>query len=348
MNFPCELIAMNYTDLLNQVIAGNDLSEAQMSELMQAIMTGRLNPAQIAAALTALAIKEETADELTAAARVMRQLASSVDLSAPHLIDIVGTGGDRQNTFNVSTTACFVVAACGGIIAKHGNRSVSSKSGSADLLESAGVNINLTPDQVRVCIQRCGLGFMFAPRHHQAMKHAIDVRRSLGIRTIFNLLGPLTNPANADIQLIGVYHQKWLRPFAEVLLNLGSQRAMVVHSNDGLDEISITAETQAILLRQGTTHKLTINPQQYGCAHPSLDPIRAHTSEQSLHLMHEVLSGQPGAAYDIVLLNAAAALYCAQICNSYQEGIDRARKAIDSGNAMKKLTQLIELTQAMQ
>lgn len=338
---------MDYQHLLNQLIDSNDLSKNAMQDLMQAIMTGKLDDAKISAVLIALRIKGESIEELTAAAKVMRNLAQNSALNQPNLIDIVGTGGDSQNTFNVSTTTCFVVAACGGVIAKHGNRSVSSKSGSADLLEMAGVNIELSAQQVASCIEKCQLGFLFAPMHHKAMKHAIGVRKSLGVRTLFNLLGPLTNPANAKSQLIGVYQQQLIEPFAKVLQNLGSENAMVVHSQDGLDEISISAQTNGIALRDGQLKPFTLNPRDYNCYHPSLEPIRVNSPKESLAMMKSVLNADKGPAYDIVTLNAAAALYCANLSQSFSQGVELAREAIDSGKALNKLNQLIEITQAM-
>ena len=333
---------MNFSDSLTKLIENKDLSLKEMQDLMQKIMTGQLTDAQIAASLIALRMKGESVEELTAAASVMRSLSDRVQLSDNNLIDIVGTGGDGQNTFNISTTTCFVVAACGGTIAKHGNRSVSSKSGSADVLELAGVNINLSAQQVAQCIEACNIGFMFAPAHHKAMKHAINVRKELGVRTVFNLLGPLTNPANANTHIIGVFAKKWLMPMAQTLVNLGCDNLMVIHSQDGLDEISISAPTDIIYFCQGKFTQRTIEPKEFNCFHDNMNAIKVDSAEQSLAMMLEVLSAKPGPAYDIVALNAAAAIFCAQLSDSFSNALMLAKQALDSGAAAEKLKQLIK------
>lgn len=311
---------------------------------MAQIMGGEATPAQIGAFLVGLRIKGETVAEITAAARVMRRLVTPVEVSKAYLVDTCGTGGDGANTFNISTVSAFVAAAAGARVAKHGNRSVSSRSGSADLLEDAGVKIDLTPDQVARCIEEVGIGFMFAPRYHGAMKHAIGPRRELGIRTIFNLLGPLTNPAGAPNQVLGVYDDKWLKPMAEVLKNLGSRSVMVVHAADGLDEISISAGTRVAELRNGEIRTYAIAPEEFGLRRGDPSEIRADNVAKSLALMDSVLDNRPGAALDVVLLNAGAAIYVAGQAGNLSEGIQRAREVIGEGRAQQKLTAFVEFT----
>jgi len=330
---------------LARVIDGHDLSSADMTACMRTIMTGGATPAQIAGFLVALRLKGEAVPEIAAAAAVMRELATGVDIGdLPHAIDIVGTGGDAAGTFNVSTASTFVAAAAGCHVAKHGNRSVSSKSGSADLLEAAGVKLDLTPEQVARCVHEVGVGFMFAPAHHGAMKHAIGPRRELGVRTVFNVLGPLTNPAGVRRQVLGVFAAGLLEPLAEVLKNLGSEHVLVVHAEDGLDEISIAAPTNVAELKDGTIRRHRITPADFGLAQAPLDAIRVDGPAQSLQLVRAALSGEPGPALDIVLLNAGAAIYVAGVADSLGSGIDAARMAIASGAALGRLERLAALS----
>ena len=329
-----------------KVVEHQDIHILDMENLMHQIMAGECSSAQIAALLVGLRMKGESIDELTASASVMRELVTPVKAEGKHIVDIVGTGGDGLHTFNVSTTSCFVVAAAGATVAKHGNRSVSSTSGSADILEAAGVNLNISSHQVEQCIKELGIGFMFAPLHHSAMKHAIGPRKEMGIRTMFNLLGPLTNPAGAANQLLGVFDKQWLEPLANVLKNLSSEHVMVVHSADGMDEISMVGETFVCELKQGELSQYTITPEQFGMDRGNIDDIIVNSAEESLAMVKDVLSDKPGAARDIVLLNSGAAIYCAGLSNSLEEGVDLARQAISSNAAKQKLAQLIKLTQS--
>jgi anthranilate phosphoribosyltransferase len=335
---------VSISSAIRDVVDGQDLGPEAMTAVMRQIMGGEATPAQIGAFLVGLRMKGETVAEITAAARVMRELVTPVEVSKDHLVDTCGTGGDGANTFNISTVSAFVTAAAGARVAKHGNRSVSSRSGSADLLEAAGVKIDLMPEQVARCIEEVGIGFMFAPRYHGAMKHAIGPRRELGIRTIFNLLGPLTNPAGAPNQVLGVYDDQWLRPVAEVLKNLGSRSVMVVHAADGLDEISISAETRVAELRNGEVRTYTITPEEFGLQRGDPSEITVESVTESLAFMDSVLNNQPGAAFDVVLLNAGAAIYVAGQARDLSEGIQRAREAIADGKAKQKLAAFIELT----
>lgn len=335
---------MNIQQAIQIIIEGNDLTMDQMTAVMRVIMSGEATPAQVAGFLVALRMKGEAVAELTAAASVMRELSSKVKVSTVNLVDTCGTGGDAKGTFNVSTTAAFVVAAAGGRVAKHGNRSVSSKSGSADLLEAAGVNLQLTPEQVAQCIKELGIGFLFAPAHHSAMKHAIGPRKELGIRTMFNLLGPLTNPANAPHQVLGVFSVDWLEPLAEVLQSLGSLHVLVVHARDGLDEISIGSETEVAELKNGEISRYQISPLQFGLKQTKLDDIIVQDVTQSLQVVNTVFSNKPSAALDIVKLNAGAALYASDKASSLSQGIEMAASAIASGDAMDKFQQYIEYT----
>lgn len=337
---------MKYAALFEQLITKTDLTSQQMQEVIQSCMTGFLSEAQIAVFLALMRAKGETAQELMAAALVMKELAHKVDLGS-ELIDIVGTGGDGKNTFNVSTAASFVVAASGVSVAKHGNRSVSSKSGSADLLEEAGFRLELTNDALKTCINRCNLAFLFAPLHHPAMQHVRSARQQLGIKTLFNLLGPLINPAQVKRQVVGVYSKTWLQPLASVLAHLGSTRSLVVSSEDGLDEISIVAPTTVLEWREGCYTTWTLNPCDYGLNHHSLDEVIIQTPTQSLQLIHSVLEGEKGAARDLVVLNAAAAIYCAKDDFSYNDALEQAQFAIDSGKAKTCFDTLKQLTQAL-
>ena len=333
---------------LQALLKKQDLTGSQMREVMQYLMSGAASDAEIAGLLVALRMKGETIDEIAAAAEVMRSLSVKVSVNdSLGLIDTCGTGGDGANIFNVSTATAFVAAAGGAKVAKHGNRSVSSKSGSADLLEAAGVNLGLTAHQVEACIEQLGVGFMFAPAHHGAMKHVIGVRKALGVRTVFNLLGPLTNPANAPAQVLGVYDRGLLVPFAQVLKQLGSEHVMVVHAADGLDEISVAAPTYVAELRDGVIKEWQINPAEYGMAHSSLLPLAVSSAQESLALIKQAFSGESGPAADIISLNAGAALYVAGQVASFADGVIRAKTLLQDGLAQQKLAQFVEFTQAM-
>ena len=338
---------MDIQTAINQVISGNHLNRQDMHSVMQTIMQGEATPAQIGGLLVALRLKGESVDEITAAAEVMRELATSVNVEKTNLVDTCGTGGDGANTFNISTTSAFVVAASGAKVAKHGNRSVSSKSGSADVLEAAGVNLELDAEQVANCIETVGIGFMFAPMHHSAMKHAVGPRRELGIRTLFNVLGPLTNPAGAPNQVIGVFSNDWLDPLAETLKQLGSKHILVVHAADGMDEISIASKTYITELKNGEIDHYEITPDDFGMQTQSIDSLAVSDVNQSLAMMQAVLDNTQGAARDIVCLNAGAAIYAAGMTDSIQQGVQKAIEAIASGAAKQKLEQLVTHSQSL-
>jgi len=335
---------MNVQDAIRAVTERRDLSTKEMESVMRLIMTGGATPAQIGGFLIGLRMKGETVDEITAAAMVMRELVTPVKVERDYVVDIVGTGGDAANTFNISTASVFVIAAAGGIVAKHGNRSVSSTSGSADLLEAAGVNLDITPEQVSQCINELGVGFMFAPKHHSAMKYAIGPRKEMGVRTIFNLLGPLTNPASAPNQVIGVFSDDWVLPVAEVMGRLGSQHVLVVHSEDGMDEISIGAPTNVAELNESTVTQYTITPEQFGFERGDVATLAVDGAEQSLAVIKNVLDNSPGPALDIVALNAGAAIYAAGLADSLDQGMDQAKATIASGAAREKLDALVSLS----
>ena len=332
--------------ILENVIQHQDLDADEMRQVMNAIMSGQLTDTQIAAFLIAERMKGETVTEISAAANVMRDLATPVNVEAENMVDIVGTGGDGISTFNVSTACTFVVAAAGGHVAKHGNRSVSSQSGSADLLEAVGVNLNLNPKQVAKCIQQVGVGFMFAPMHHSAMKYAITARKEMGVRTLFNLLGPLTNPAKVQRQLLGVFDKEWVLPLAKVLRNLGSVHAMVVHADDGMDEISITGTTHVSELKEGEIKNYSITPEQFGFRPRPLSDIVVKDSTESLKLIRSALNNEDSAARNIILLNAGAAIYVAGITDDLDLGVQRASDVIASGKALEKMQALVELSQS--
>ncbi|MET0050855.1 MAG: anthranilate phosphoribosyltransferase [Candidatus Thiodiazotropha sp.] len=338
---------MEMTQAISKVLTRQNLSEDEMTSVMRSIMTGGATPAQIGGFLVGLRMKGETVVEISAAASVMRELASGVAIGdLQNTVDIVGTGGDSSGTFNVSTASMFVAAAAGCHVAKHGNRSVSSKSGSADALEAAGIRLDLTPDQVARCVREVGVGFMFAPGHHSAMKHAIGPRREMGVRTIFNVLGPLTNPAGVPNQLLGVFSTELLEPIAEVLQRLGSRHVMVVHSRDGLDEISIGEATEVAELKEGQIRRYSIQPEDFGVTRSSLDTIKVADAAQSLGIIRGVLEDQPGPARDIVMLNAGAAIYTAGLAANLKEGVMKADAAIASGEARNRLDRLVVLTQS--
>ncbi|MEW5823129.1 MAG: anthranilate phosphoribosyltransferase [Pseudomonadota bacterium] len=335
---------MDMPSAIRAMIARRDLSRDEMEDVMRLIMQGEATPAQIGGFLVGLTMKGETVAEIAAAARVMRSLSTPVDVSVPHMVDIVGTGGDGSSLFNVSTASCFVVAEAGGHVAKHGNRSVTSRSGSADLLEAAGVVLDVSPACVAQCIRELGVGFMFAPRHHGSMKHAIGPRREMGVRTVFNLLGPLTNPAGAPNMVLGVYDPAWLVPMAEVMRELGSRHVLVVHSDDGLDEISIAAPTSIAELRDGEVYSYRVAPEDFGLPRAPLDGLRVSGAEDSLALIRAAFAGTPGPAGDILALNAGAALYAAGLCASLIEGVARAGELLRSGAVAGRLSALVERT----
>lgn len=338
---------MDMQAAIRAVTERQDLSSEQMQQVMRLIMTGEATDAQIGGFLIGLRMKGETVDEIAAAAKVMRELATGVKVSGDHVVDIVGTGGDGSNTFNISTASTFVVAAAGGTVAKHGNRSVSSKSGAADLLDAAGVNLGLTAEQVAQCIDQVGVGFMFAPMHHSAMKHAIGPRKEMAVRTIFNVLGPLTNPAGAPNQLLGVFSDALVEPLAQVLKQLGSNHVLVVHSEDGMDEISIGAPTYVAELKNGAIDTYTIQPEDFGLQRADISALAVDGAEQSLAVVKGILAGEQGPARDIVQLNAGAAIYAADLVDSLADGIKRAAEVIESGEAAKKLEALITVSNSL-
>ena len=336
---------MDMKDALNRVAENLDMSRDEMKQIMRIVMNGEATDAQIGALLMGLRTKSETVDEITGAVEVMRELVSGVTVNAAPLVDIVGTGGDGANLFNVSSASAFVVAAAGGFVAKHGNRAVSSKSGSADLIEQAGINLNLTPEQVARCVEQVGVGFMFAPAHHGAMKHAVGPRKELGCRTLFNILGPMTNPANVKRQLVGVFSRALCRPMAEVLQKLGSEHIMVVASKDGLDEISLASSTHVAELKNGEIIEYDITPEDLGIKSQTLAGLTVDTAEESLNLIkaafgrsHDEIAEK---ARDMIALNAGAAIYIAGLAPTAKEGVQLALDAMGSGRANGKLSELI-------
>jgi anthranilate phosphoribosyltransferase len=338
---------MKPQDALIRVIEHREIFHEEMVSLMRQMMSGELSPALIAAITVGLRVKKETIGEIAAAAQVMREFATRVEVpDHPNLLDTCGTGGDSAHTFNISTAAAFVAAAAGAKVAKHGNRSVSSKSGSADVLEALGVNIGLTPEQVARCITEVGLGFMFAPHHHPAMKHAAPVRRELGVRTIFNILGPLTNPAGARNQLMGVFHPDLVGIQARVLQRLGSRHVMVVYGVEGLDEISIAGETMVGELKDGEVREYAIHPRQFGLRSADLSAIRVSETAQSKDMLLAALEGRSGPGRDIVALNAGAAIYVSGLAESLERGVDAALTLIASGAARRKVDEFAAFTAA--
>jgi anthranilate phosphoribosyltransferase len=338
---------MDMQQAIRTVTEGRDLSAAEMTAIMRTIMTGEATPAQIGGFLVGLRMKGETVDEIAAAARVMRELASAVTVDVPYLVDTCGTGGDGASTFNISTASAFVAAGAGAHVAKHGNRSVSSASGSADVLEAAGVKVDLEPEQVAECIRRTGLGFMFAPVHHGAMKHAIGPRREMGVRTLFNVLGPLTNPAGAPNQLMGVFSEALVEPLARVLGQLGSRHVMVVHADDGLDELSLGAPTQVAEWREGTLDRYTVEPSALGLSSAPATAIAVSSPQESLAMIRGVLDGAPGPARDVVLLNAGATLYASGRAADLAAGVALARDSIDEGKARDCLEALADVSRSL-
>ena len=335
---------MDIKDAISRIVDREDLSRTDMEAAMRQIMTGNATPTQIGGFLAGLRAKGETVDEIAAAAKVMRELAVGVKVAPEHLVDTCGTGGDGKGLFNVSTASAFVAAAAGARVAKHGNRAMSGSSGSADVLEALGVKLDLPPERIVECIDRIGLGFMFAPAHHSATRFAAGPRKELGTRTLFNLLGPLTNPAGAPNQLLGVFAPRWVEPMAKVLRTLGSEHVLVVHSRDGLDEISIAGPTWVAELQDGQVRSYTVQPEDFGITRQSIDALRAGSADQSLELVRAALSGRPGPAGDMVALNAGAAIYAAGISETLVNGVARARETLSSGAALSKVTELVEMT----
>ncbi|MCY4752890.1 anthranilate phosphoribosyltransferase [Pelomonas aquatica] len=336
------------TEALTRVIEHREIFHDEMLTLMRRIMAGEMSPVIAAALITGLRVKKETIGEITAAAQVMRELSNKVPLGPlPHLVDVVGTGGDGAHSFNISTCSMFVAAAAGAQVAKHGNRSVSSKTGSADVLEALGANIQLTPRQVAASVAECGIGFMFAPNHHPAMKNIAPVRRELGVRTLFNILGPLTNPAGAPNILMGVFHPDLVGIQVRVLQRLGAEHALVVYGKDGMDEISLGATTLVGELKDGAVREYEVHPEDFGFAMASNRSLKVEGPEQSRQMLVGVLDGQPGPARDIVLLNAGATLYAANVAATLPDGIARARQALDSGAARAKLDAFVKQTQEL-
>ena len=337
---------MDMPTAIDKVIRRQDLAQDEMIAVMRIIMSGQATDAQIGGFLVGLRMKGETIDEIVAAVTVMRELATPVEVSNANLVDTCGTGGSGSNKFNVSTASAFVAAAAGVKVAKHGNRGASSNSGSADLLEAAGASIMLSPSQVALSIKETGVGFLFALNHHNAMKHAIGPRKEMIVRTIFNLLGPLTNPAGARRQLIGVYDAKWTRPVTEVLQAMGSEHVLVVHSNDGLDEISISAPTHVAELKDGVISEYEISPDTFGLSMTPLENLVVSDSQQSLEKVNEALSGKGGAS-DIVAMNAGAAIYVSGQAKSLVAGVEMARDAIGAGLAKERLKHFVEFTKQL-
>ena len=335
-------------EALQRTIEHREIFHDEMLHLMRLIMSGEMSPVMMAALITGLRVKKETIGEITAAAQVMREFSTKVHIAdKTHLVDIVGTGGDGSHTFNISTCAMFVAAAAGAKVSKHGGRSVSSKSGSADVIESLGIQLNLSPEAIARCIDEVGVGFMFAPNHHPAMKNVAPVRKELGVRTIFNILGPLTNPASAPNILMGVFHPDLVGIQVRALQRLGAEHALVVYGKDGMDEVSLGAATLVGELKNGEITEYEIHPEDFNLPMASNRTLRVETSEQSKAMLLGVLDNQPGAARDIVILNAGAALYAANVADSIQSGIHLARAALESGAAKARLQQLISITQAL-
>jgi anthranilate phosphoribosyltransferase len=330
-------------EAIAKLIEGESLSMDEAAQVMEEIMEGEVTPAQLGSFLTALRIKGETVEEIAGLVRTMREKAVRVEVDSP-VIDVVGTGGDGHNTFNISTAAAFVVAGAGLVVAKHGNRAASSQCGSADVLEALGVKIDLTAGQVEQCLGEVGMGFMFAPSFHPAMKYAGPTRREIGIRTVFNIIGPLTNPAGASMYLLGVADDSLVEKLAKVLENLGCERALVVHGEDGLDEITSTGKTRVCEVRGGGTTSYTIAPDDVGLPKAGLKNLKGGTADENAALLRSILSGIPGPQRDVVLMNAAAALLAGNLAASIGQGLELAKESIDSGKAMEKLDNLSKLT----
>ena len=337
---------MKAQDALTRVIEHREIFHDEMLNLMRQIMKGEMSPLMVAAILTGLRVKKETVGEITAAAQVMREMSTRIEIpNSAKLVDIVGTGGDGAHTFNISTTSMFVAAAAGAKVAKHGGRSVSSSSGSADVLEALGANIMLTPLQVGECLEKTGIGFMFAPNHHSAMKNVAPIRREMGVRTIFNILGPLTNPASAPNTLLGVFHPDLVGILVRVMERLGAKHVMVVYGKDGMDEISLGAATMVGELKDGKVSEYEIHPEDFGLQMSSNRSLRVENSTESKEMIYATLANTPGTARDIVVLNAGTALYVANVAESIQQGITLARDAIASGAARARLDEFVRVTQ---
>lgn len=332
---------------IDKVINYKNLTEDEMSDVMNSIMEGKATPSQIGGFLTALRMKGETLEEITGAAKVMKEKAIKIETNSSYTVDTCGTGGDKSNTFNISTAAAFVAAAASVTIVKHGNRSMSSKCGSADVLESLGFNINLSPIEVKRCIDELRIGFIFAPNFHQSMKYAINPRKELGIRTIFNILGPLTNPANPKGQVLGVFSENLTTTMAKSLKELGLERCMVVHGLDGLDEITITTKTKVSELKNGEIYEYYLDPKDYGIPLNQIEKIQGGNPEENAKILLDILKGEKGPKRDMVLLNAGAVMYVGKAANSLGEGIEKSKEIIDKGLALDKLNQLIKFSQEM-
>ena len=337
---------MDIQSAIRTVIERRDLDGTQMTRVMHDIMTGACTPAQVGGFLVGLRMKGETVEEIAAAADVMRRLATRVEVDTSRLVDTCGTGGDAKSTFNISTASAFVAAGAGVRVAKHGNRSVSGRSGSADVLEAAGVRLDVPPERIARCIDEAGVGFLFAPAHHGAMKHAIGPRREMAVRTLFNVLGPLTNPAGALRQVIGVFDRGLIEPLARVLGALGSEHVMVVHSEDGLDELSLGAPTHVAELRDGSVRCFTLDAGDLGLTPAPVESITVDSPAASLDAIRSVLAGDPGPAADITLLNAAAAIHVSGVASSLEDGIEHARESIGSGRASGALDRLVAISNA--
>jgi anthranilate phosphoribosyltransferase len=342
---PTPLGQITPQEALQRTIEHREIFHDEMLHLMRQIMSGEMSPVMMAALITGLRVKKETIGEISAAAEVMREFSTKVEIAdKTHLVDIVGTGGDGSHTFNISTCSMFVAAAAGAKVSKHGGRSVSSKSGSADVLEALGLNINLSPAAIAQCVAEQGIGFMFAPNHHPAMKNVAPVRREMGIKTIFNLLGPLTNPASAPNILMGVFHADLVGIQVRVMQRLGAEHAVVVYGRDGMDEVSLGASTLVGELKDGKITEYEIHPEDFGMVMASNRALRVDTPEDSRAMLLGVLNNQPGAPKDVVVLNAGVALYAANVAPSMMDGIQLARKAIESGAAKAKLEALVKLS----
>ena len=337
---------MNITSAISKIVSGSSLKENEMSDVMLDLLEGRATDAQIGAFLIALNIKGETIEEVLGAAKIMRHLSVKVEVNKEKLVDTCGTGGSGIGIFNVSTTAAFVASACGARVAKHGNRSATRKSGSADLLEAAGVSLELSPSQVSDCIDNVGLGFMFAPGHHSAMRHVIGPRKEIAHKSIFNILGPLTNPASTPNQVMGVYDEKWMRPVAEVHRSLGSKNVMVVHSEDNLDEISIASKTKVVELKEEKIFEYVISPEDFSLQLQPLEELKVNSPQESLNMAKKALKGENLAASSMVALNAGAALYVSGVENSLADGVQRAIEGIEQKKGLAKLQELSEYSQS--
>ena len=337
-----------FSKCLEKVVAGQNLSEIEMEEIMRRIMEGQVTESQIAGILVGLSMKGETIEEITGAARVMREKAISIKNSKDLSIDTCGTGGDGSNTFNISTTVAFVLAGAGLTVAKHGNRSVSSKSGSADVLEALGVNLSISPVQVGECLQEVNMGFLFAPVHHKAMKYAIKPRKDLGLRTIFNILGPLTNPAAVNYQVLGVYHPSLVYPLANILNNLGVKSAMVVNGNGKLDEFTLDGVNKVAYLHDNIVEELEVTPEEVGLKRSDIKELIGGTPEVNKDIILDILKGKPGPKRDVILFNSAAAFMVTGLAKTWERGIELAVNVIDSGKASKKLEELISFTNSQE